>query len=456
VDCLPDTIVAPATNISAPAALAVIRMSGPQSLFALQQISGKEKFIPKKVSVVVLYDIQSKESIDESVVTFFKGPHSYTGEDLVEISCHGGTQIVSRIISTLLTIKNVRYARQGEFTQRAFENGKCNLLKAEAIHEIISAKNPLQFTIAKNAYFGKYRDTFFQLREKILNLLVLLEAHIEFPEEEDVVATENIVKSTISDLINSFEISIQQFDTYVQLKKGITVAIFGKPNVGKSTLFNTILGLDRSLVHDSQGTTRDYISEQFEYNNLMYTLIDTAGIGEKALSEIESLGMQKAEEIIQGADKKIFVTTAQNDQFTKEEYRFVTTLKKEDMVVITKTDLFNPRIKQKTVEEIGIPCIVGNVTNSLDKHKIQKFVRDNLRIEIGLFNDTHFIQNERQKNIAKSILDEFKKLEQQLPLSFEVVEMLLREIMVLMSEYVGDISIESIYDSLFSKFCIGK
>ena len=461
--------------IATPAGLgatAMIRISGSEAFSIASTLfsekSGFDGLEPNRAKFASIYDVVETQNIasprirnvddkrvllDQVVVTKFAAPHSFTGEDVVEISCHGSVYIQQRIIE-LLIAHGCRMAAPGEFTQRAFLNGKLDLPQAEAIADLIEAQSETAHHAAMRQLQGELSGKMAVLREKLLQMASLLELELDFSEEE----VEFADRTTLLDLLGHIKTEVNQLlQSYkwgTMLKNGIPVAIVGEPNVGKSTLLNAILQQERAIVSDIPGTTRDTIEDTFMLNGTLFRFIDTAGIRESS-DAIERLGIERSLDTIRRAAVILWIFDARKtEQAVKTEIdKIENSFKSDDKKIIligNKTDL----VANKS-EEVGnaiyISAKKGENIDLLLK-EIDSFVRDS-----GL-RDVTLLTSERHQALLSSILASVERtengLQQQLPtdLVAEDVRMALHDL----GELTGTVSTDDILNNIFGKFCIGK
>ena len=448
--------------ISTPAGLgatAMIRISGPEAFeIAKTLFSEKSDFAglePNRAKFASLYDFSDGERdlVDPVVVTKYAAPHSFTGEDVVEISCHGSVYIQQKII-TLLIANGCRIAAPGEFTQRAFLNGKLDLPQAEAIADLIEAQSETAHHAAMKQLQGELSDKMAVLREELLQMASLLELELDFSEEE----VEFADRTTLLDLLGHIKTEVnnllRSYKWGTMLKNGIPVAIVGEPNVGKSTLLNAILQRERAIVSDIPGTTRDTIEDTFVLNGTLFRFIDTAGIRESG-DTIEQLGIERSLETIRRAAVILWIfDSRKNAQEVESEIaKIADALESDEKKVIligNKTDL-----SENKSEKIGKAIYISakkseNIESVLNE--IDKFVKDN-----GI-RDVTLLTSERHQALLSGILAAIERTENglrnQLPtdLVAEDVRMALHDL----GELTGTVSSDDILNNIFGKFCIGK
>ncbi|MCR5262175.1 MAG: tRNA uridine-5-carboxymethylaminomethyl(34) synthesis GTPase MnmE [Candidatus Gastranaerophilales bacterium] len=437
-----DTISAVATPFGT-GAIGIIRMSGDKSFEICEKIFSK-KLIPSKIMYGTITD--EGEMIDEAVVLPYKAPTGYTGEDAVEIQCHGGINIVRKILQ--LTYKyGARPAEKGEFTKRAFLNGKMDLSKAEAVADVIHAKTTKFAVKSASNLAGKLSQKISEIYQLLFDLLSEIIAAVDFPE--DVAEPEySYLEEKLKDIIAEIE-KVSAFSKSSDvLRQGVKVAIVGKPNVGKSSLFNVLLNFERAIVTDTAGTTRDAIREMLDIDGIPVTIIDTAGLrDETSADKIEIIGMDFTKKCIDESDAVLFLFDSQTGMTKEDEDILKLTDGKPVLKVATKFDLSG-----KTYGgSINISSVSGENIERL-KTEIKNLVCENLDEE------TEFITNERQQNClnkalesCKTALDGVLRQELQDLISIDVKTALLQ-----LGEIKGELVTDDILNNIFDHFCIGK
>ena len=437
-----DTIAAIATPLGT-GGVGVIRISGEKSFEIADKIFSKHNLEAGKIAHGWIVDGEKK--VDEVIVLPFRNPHSYTGEDVIEIHCHGGVNVVKNILS--LVLKNgARTAERGEFTKRAFLNKKMDLSQAEAVADLIHAKTRnFALQSAKNLS-GVLSEKISQIRGQIFETLSRIVAGIDFPED--------VAEPEYSYLIESFEKSLSEIDKILScaqssniLRQGIKVAIVGRPNVGKSSLFNTLLNANRAIVTDIAGTTRDVIKETLDLD-VAVTLIDTAGIRDTdEVGKVEEIGIEFSKQSADEADLVIFLYDSSKGitEEDKEIYEFIKN--KPHLEVANKCDL----IEKKSEDKIYISTKTGEGISEL-RELIKSKVCD-FSIE-----DTEYITNERQvdclekcKESLINALEAAKRFELQ-----DLISIDLKSALLFLDEITGEVITDDILNNIFDHFCIGK
>jgi tRNA modification GTPase len=442
------------------AALAIIRISGKKTFEILAKCLKPEKrFLSSKEKEIHLYQFYNNKNlktIDEITAIKYASPRSFTGEDMMEIICHGGEIVVEEIVSCLLK-EGITLAEKGEFTKRAFLNGKINLLKAEAIGQIIQSNSRKQYGVAMEAYGGKGEKKLFKWKEKIKRILVDCEAKIEFPEEDDIIGGKKEYTNKIKDIYKDIEKEIKNRKKIKTVENGISIPIIGIANAGKSTLFNKIIGFERVLVHHEEGTTRDAVSEEVIIGGERIKIIDTAGLSETK-DLVEKMGIEKTWDNINKSTSIIWVTQA-NKELHEKEKEILQAVKKDKILgIISKKDLNNGKKKVKTLKEMKIPYIVVSLINDDEREKILIFVKKHVEKIINKEEtENGIICTKRQEEIILRMMNKIKNISEKAEvLGEEIISHELRLILNDIAEYVGEIKNEDIINEIFNQFCIGK
>ena len=421
-----------------------MRISGDKSFEIAQKISKKENLPAGKICHGWIYNGDKK--LDEVIILPFKAPHSYSGEDVIEIQCHGGIHVIQNILDTVLQ-NGARMAERGEFTKRAFLNKRMDLSQAEAVDDLIHSKTS-DFAIysAKNLS-GTLAKTIKELREEIFTVASRIVAGIDFPED--------VAEPEYTYLIENFEKEISQIDKILIgakssdiLRQGIKVAIVGRPNVGKSSLFNALLNINRAIVTDIAGTTRDVIKENIDMG-IPVTLIDTAGIRkDESVDKVEEIGIEYSKQSAQEADLILFMYAA-NEGFTKEDKEIYEIIKdKKHIILANKIDLGGNKYTPQTIE---ISTVSNKGLEEL-KSEIKSTVLD-MSSE-----DIEFVTNKRQQTClirCRESLDRALKAAQINELQ-DMIYIDLKSALLALDEITGEVITDDILNNIFDHFCIGK
>ena len=437
-------------------AIALIRVSGNKSLSICKKIFFSKKIITtKQIKPNLAYYGKIKEFdqiIDEVILTYFKAPKSYTGEDMVEISCHGSEYIQKKIIELLIN-KGCFLAKRGEFTLRAFLNGKLDLSQAESVANLISAKNSKSHELAMKQMRGGYSENIQLLRKKLIKFGALIELELDFSTEDVEFADRKDLINLLSEMITKIEPLIKSFKYGNAIKNGIPITIVGPPNSGKSTLLNKILNEERAIVSNIKGTTRDIIEETFNIEGFEFRFIDTAGL-RKTNNEIEKIGIQKTHEKINEAAVIIYLFDINDFNKTQiiDNLNFIKTKDLEVVLVGNKTDLNKSEIKEFEGEIIYCSLLNNKGTDQILNsilHKTKKW--KNLNHEFVITNQRHY---EAFTNTLESI--RLIKAGIQSKISGELLSIDIKSALNSLGEITGEITNEDLLDSIFKDFCIGK
>lgn len=445
-----DTIVGLSTAV-ATQAVSIIRVSGKESIKIVNNIF-KGKDLEKVESHTINYGhiFYHDKIIDEVLVSIMKSPKTYTKEDIVEINSHGGISTTNKIIEILLEL-GCRLAEPGEFTKRAFLNGRIDLIEAEAINDLINAKTEKNRTLALNNMNGKLTFKINEIREELIKIISNIEVNIDYPEYEDinVVTTKKIV-DTITKLKSSLEKLLKDSKDSKLIKNGINVAIIGKPNVGKSSILNHLLEEDKAIVTDIAGTTRDIVEGQILINGALINLIDTAGIRETN-DLVEKIGVKKSLDYIDKSDLVLIVLN-NNEELSSEDKEII------DQVSDTKRLIFVNKNDLSNKLHLEYKYVTGNTINKdgLDNLKnaiIKKFELDNI-----MEKDISYISNIRQVNHIKDALNSINSALDNInkDISIDIIEIDLRSAWESLGDIIGANYNEELIDNLFANFCLGK
>lgn len=446
-----DTIAQISTAIGQ-GAISIVRLSGDESINIVNKIF-KGKNLKNVNSHTVHYGhiFFEGKNIDEVLVTVFRAPKTFTTEDIVEINCHGGVFVANKILETIFK-SGARSANPGEFTERAFLNGRIDLTQAESVMDIIEAKSDLSLSLANKGLDGEIYKLIVELRTDLLNIIAHIEVNIDYPEYDDVIElSNNIIKPQIESLIIKISKLISKSNYGKIIKDGLKTAIIGRPNVGKSSILNALLREDKAIVTEIQGTTRDVVEGSINIGGIILNLIDTAGIRESS-DLIEKIGISKAKEMIKEAELILFVLE-NNQALTKEDEELLKlTENKKRIVIINKTDL-NKELKHKFENSVEISALHKTGIDNLETLIKDMFLSGEMNII-----DQTYISNAR--HIAKlndtlnSLQDSIEAIRKELPIDFPEID--LKTAWATLGEIIGDTSTTSLLDELFAKFCLGK
>ena len=448
-----DTIAAISTAIGV-GGISIIRLSGSNAiLIASKCFTGKDLNTVPTHTINYGYIKDKDEIIDEVLVTVMKAPKTYTTEDIVEINCHGGLVPTRRILETVLN-NGARLAEPGEFTKRAFLNGRIDLVKSEAIMDIIQSKSDEARKLAISQIKGSTSELIENFRNRLMNLLSSIEVNIDYPEYYDIeVVTKEKIKSNLDEMQQELEKLIKESNDSKIIKNGIKTVIIGKPNVGKSSILNKLLEQDKAIVTDIAGTTRDIVEGEIYLNGILLNIIDTAGIRETA-DKVEKIGVTKSLDAMKNADLVIVVLNS-NEKLAKEDKEILEqSANKTRIVVLNKNDL---------PKQIDLPVNIENVieTNTNSSAGIAT-LKDKIKEMFNLGEisnkDYTYLSNARQISLAKkaykNMEDASNALKEDMPVDLIAID--LKECFDTLGEIIGVTYSDEIIDNLFENFCVGK
>ncbi len=441
---LEQTIVAISTSIITASAINIIRMSGSDSLIVLNKIFKAKTNDFEGYRIYHGNIMDGDKIIDDVLVSVFKAPHSYTGEDMVEINCHGGIYVTRKIYELCLS-NGARAAMEGEFTKRAFLNGKMDLTQAEAVNDLIMADNKNNAFLAVNSLKGSVGQLLMPLMDDVMQIIANIEVNIDYPEYDDVgIITANEIKPLVDDWLIRCQEILEKAESTLIVKEGVKTVIVGKPNVGKSSLLNALLAEDKAIVTEIAGTTRDLVEGDIHLKNVTLHLIDTAGIHDTD-NMIEQIGIEKSQEALKQAQLVILVMDGSKELDNEDKELLELTKDKNRIVVYNKQDL-----SAKT-HEINISAINGDISQLIDEINM-RFETNQLVLEQPSLN------NERQISLMKEAQSSMKlvkkSLEDNVPL--DLINEDLQNSYRCLKEILGEYHREDLLDGIFSRFCVGK
>ncbi len=453
-----DTIAAISTSLGV-GAISIIRVSGDDSIKIVNTIfKGQNLNLVDSHTIHYGHIVENEKIIDEVLVSVMRKPKTFTTEDVVEINCHGGITTTNKVLELLL-MNGCRLAEPGEFTKRAFLNGRIDLLEAEAIGDLINSKSEKARIIAINQMQGKTSNMIRILRKKNLEVLANIEVNIDYPEYEDIlVMTNDIILPKIKEIENDIKEILNNSENGKIIKEGIKTIIIGRPNVGKSSLLNNLLDEEKAIVTDIAGTTRDIVEGQILIDGILLNLIDTAGI-RKTDDIVEKIGVEKSYNLIEKANLIIYMLN-NNEEINNEDIEILNKIKNKNyIVIINKMDLDNNLNIDKLSSLIDqnniiMMCINKNIGIDRLKEKIKNmFNLEKLETE-----DYNFLTNARSISILKETLilisNIYISIEKNIPI--DMVEIDIKKVWELLGEIIGETYQDELINQLFSQFCLGK
>ena len=448
-----DTIVAISTALGE-GAISIVRLSGKDAINIVNSIFTRDLDKVESHKVLYGYIIDKEEKIDEVLVTVMKSPKSYTLEDIVEISCHGGISTTKRILEIILN-KGARLAEKGEFTKRAYLNGRIDLLEAEGVNDLLNSDSELNRRISINKVSGKLSELIKNFKNNLLNIISDIAVNIDYPEYTDIYVTTNEnIKKEIDYIEDSLKNILKNSEDGEIIKTGINTAIIGRPNVGKSSILNSLLEYDTAIVTNIPGTTRDLVEGSILIDGVTFNLIDTAGIRETD-DIVEKYGVNKSLEQINKADLVILVLN-NNEKLTDYDKELIQkSNNKKRIVVVNKIDLES----KLDISDLSLKNVI--YINTIEKEKIEILKEKIIELfNLGSLNssDLMILTNARQINLAKEALEIMQEVKIALKNNdpIDLIEIDLKNIYEKLSEMLGEGSKLDVIDRIFERFCVGK
>lgn len=452
LEIMSDTIVALATPLGR-SGIGVIRLSGENSLAIVRNLIRNENFAPRPrfAHLKKIYDLETGEATDDALITYFKSPQSFTGEDVIEISCHGSPVILRQVIDFCLK-SNARMADAGEFSLRALANGRMNLSQAEAIRDLIDAQTIASARQAVRQLRGEFSNQLQPIKDDLLNVIIVLESALEFVEDDLPDFQNENIKIKLFEIAANIDRIASTFRAGKLIREGLKVALVGKPNVGKSSLFNALLGQDRAIVTEIAGTTRDQIHEKFSISNIPISLIDTAGLRETS-DTVEIIGVERAKHTMADADLVIVILDG-SQNLTLEDKEILSQVNElNHLIAINKCDLQQGLVKLNiNSNSLKISAKTGEGLNELQKAIIEPFSPQIIDNSGFLISDArHYDLLKRAKSEIESSINLLIER-----MSEEIILIGLHNSLRYLGQITGETSTEDMLTRIFSTFCIGK
>ena len=429
--------------------IAVIRVSGENTSEVIKKLTGSKLPLPRVATLKKFNKNEGKKLIDEGVILWFPGPNSYTGEDLAEFHVHGSRAVINAMHAAISKVKNCRLAEPGEFTKKAFQNGRINLLKAESIADLISSETEIQRKQALKIMSGKSADKFNTWREKLIKILSYVEAKIDFPEEDLPKKIINEVHKKSKSVLTEIKKTLNDQKVGERIREGFKIAIVGPPNSGKSSLLNYLSKRDVAIVSEMAGTTRDVIETHLNLDGYPVTVSDTAGI-RSSKNEIEKKGIKIALKRAEDADLRLVIVSAKNIDFTGVLKGLLT---KNAILVVNKSDLLKRKLNSKFKKYEHIIISIKKDTNL---NKLIKKIKSKLKNKFTTTEDILITRERHRQNLINcaQYLEKFKKKKsnQDFDKAAEDLRLATRHLGMI----VGKVDVEELLGSIFNDFCIGK
>ena len=452
------TIAAISTGMTN-AGIGIVRISGDRAFSAADRIfRGKEKITECKSHTIHYgYIVDGDVTVDQVLVMVMKGPRTFTGEDTVEINCHGGTYVVTRVLEAVLK-QGVAPAQPGEFTKRAFLNGKMDLSQAEAVGDLISSENEYAMKSSVSQLKGNIKNKIYDIRNKIIYHTAYIESALDDPEHYNFEGYDAKITETVNWIINELDTLINSYRNGKIFKEGIQTTIVGKPNAGKSSLLNVLAGHERAIVTDIEGTTRDVIEEQINVDGITLNVVDTAGIRDTE-DKVEKIGVDRAVDYVKNSDLVIYVIDSSRKLDENDEKIFDMIYDKRKIILLNKSDLEAVVSRDMITEKAGdAPVIEISAAEETGINELSKTIKDMFIKGDISFNEEIYITSARQKNALRTALESMKKVKESIvsgmPEDFYSIDLM--DAYEALGSITGEAVGEDLVNEIFSRFCMGK
>lgn len=455
---LSQTIAAISTAMTE-SGIGIVRMSGEKAFAIADKIykskNGKKPLSQQKSHTIHYgYIVDGEDTIDEVLVMLMRGPHSYTGEDTVEVNCHGGILVVKKVLETAIKY-GARPAQPGEFTKRAFLNGRIDLLEAESIMDLIESKTETSRKLAISGMEGKVSKLVKNIIDNLVKVNANIEVNIDYPEYEDIeIVTKEKIEEMSKYINKELTKLLNESENGKLIKDGINTLILGRPNVGKSSILNKLIEEDKAIVTSVAGTTRDIVEGQIKVNGILLNIIDTAGVRETE-DIVEKIGVEKSLSLVNDADLIILVFN-NNEKLTDEDKKLLEyTKEKKRIIVINKIDLEN-NLDISNLKNERIVKVSALKDSGIENLKNE--INDMFNLEEINLGDFTYLSNSRQISLVKKAVEISKNLEEALnnDVPIDLLEIDIKEICEILGEIIGESYDDKLIDTLFSNFCLGK
>lgn len=449
---LEDTICAISTSLGI-GAISIVRITGSKAIEIVDKIFDKDIKNASTHTIHYGHIVNKDEKIDEVLVMIMKSPKTFTTEDVVEINCHGGISTTNKVMELLLA-NGARLAEPGEFTKRAYLNGRINLLEAEAVNDIIVAKSDAARCLAINNIGGKLTEEITILREKIAKILANIEVNIDYPEYTDELeVTNSLMHEYLDDIKSDLLHLVEGSKNGKMIKEGVQIAIIGKPNVGKSSILNHLIDEEKAIVTNIPGTTRDIVEGVITLNGVEIKFIDTAGI-RGTLDIVEQIGVNKSKKTAEEADLVLFVLN-NSEKLEQEEEALLKKYNKDNLIVfINKNDLDSKLKLPEYIKEV----VTGNTIEIKGLDKLKEKIKEKLNLDNILSKDMSYLSNLREIDLVNKAYESLLNAQKNLELGFSVdmIEIDLKSAWEYLGKIIGANYQDELVDQIFSNFCLGK
>lgn len=446
-----DTIAAISTALGV-GAISIIRVSGDKSIEIVNKIFDKDLEKVKSHTIVYGHIVDNENIIDEVLVSVMRSPKTFTTEDVIEINCHGGIATTNKVLELLLK-NGARMAEAGEFTKRAFLNGRIDLLEAEGVMDLIDSKTEASRKLAMSALSGNVSRMISDLRNQMIEIITNIEVNIDYPEYEDIlVVTTDMINSSITSLEEKLIKILKEAENGKIIKNGINTLIIGRPNVGKSSLLNKLLNEEKAIVTDIEGTTRDIVEGNISLDGIELNIIDTAGI-RKTDNIVEQIGVNRSLSLIDKADLIILVLN-NNEKLTEDDYKLLdSTNDKKRIIFINKNDL-SKNINLDIVDNV----VYGSTMQIFGINALKDKIKELFNMEEIEKGDFNYLSNARHIATIHECISVVESIKEGLKngLPIDMLEIDIKKIWELLGNLIGESYDEELLDNLFSRFCLGK
>ncbi len=446
-----DTIAAISTALGV-GAISIIRVSGDKSIEIVNKIFDKDLEKVKSHTIVYGHIVDNENIIDEVLVSVMKSPKTFTTEDVIEINCHGGIATTNKVLELLLK-NGARMAEAGEFTKRAFLNGRIDLLEAEGVMDLIDSKTEASRKLAMSALSGNVSRMISDLRNQMIEIITNIEVNIDYPEYEDIlIVTTDMINSSITSLEEKLIKILKEAENGKIIKNGINTLIIGRPNVGKSSLLNKLLNEEKAIVTDIEGTTRDIVEGNISLDGIELNIIDTAGI-RKTDNIVEQIGVNRSLSLIDKADLIILVLN-NNEKLTEEDYKLLDSTKdKKRIIFINKNDL-SKNINLDSADNV----VYGSTMQIFGINALKDKIKELFNMEEIEKGDFNYLSNARHIATIHECISVVESIKEGLKngLPIDMLEIDIKKIWELLGNLIGESYDEELLDNLFSRFCLGK
>ena len=446
-----DTIVAISTAQGV-GAISIVRVSGKNSIEIVNKVFSKDILSVRSHTIHYGYIMEDGERVDEVLISIMRSPKTFTLEDVVEINCHGGISTTNKVLELLL-FNGCRLAEPGEFTKRAFLNGRIDLTEAEGVMDLINSETDLSRKMALNQVGGMVSSKIRSLRDRLSGIISNIEVNIDYPEYEDIKEVTLIdISEHLDSLYGEILKILAESDNGEILKNGIRTAILGRPNVGKSSILNKFVGKDKAIVTSIPGTTRDTIEAKVLIDNIVLNLIDTAGIRDTS-DEVESIGVNKSLGLIENAELILLVLNY-NEVLTKDDLEIIDKIKdKPHLIIVNKIDL-----DKKIDDSLLTDPIFVSAMNDKNMDEIKKRILEMFNLDMIKSSDLTYLTGARSKAILRRILSRIKDVNTAIKndIPIDMIEIDLKSIWNSLGDIIGESYDEELLDEIFSRFCVGK